>query len=204
VAAEGSSPEVYFYLHKRHHVLGRFTEPDATVIGDFDKVLLPSKSVMQIIRKHRAPYYIKIDIEHYEEVILKELFRNGVKPAYLSAEAHSIQVFALMAGMGEYTAFKMVDGETVAKKYRNHAIRVGEALEPYSFPAHSAGPFGEDIAGDWMNADDLFHVLAQEGLGWKDIHATNLVQLDPGSHVQQRRQRLRHLRGWVGTKLRGR
>ena len=204
VAGEGSSPEVYFYLHKRHHVLGRFTEPDATVIGDFDRVLLPSKSVMQIIGEHGAPYYIKIDIEHYEDVILKELFRNGVKPAYISAEAHGIQVFALMAGLGEYTAFKLVDGETVAKKYRNRAIRVGDGLEQYSFPAHSAGPFGEDIAGEWMNADDLFHVLAKDGLGWKDIHATNLVQLDSGSWVQERRQRLRHLRGWIGAKLRGR
>jgi FkbM family methyltransferase len=203
VAAEGSSPEVYFYLHKRHHVLGRFTEPDRTVIGDFDKVLLPSKSVMQIVREHGAPYYIKIDIEHYEEVILKELFSNGVRPAYLSAETHSIQVFALMAGMGEYSAFKLVDGETVAKKYRSHAIRVGDGLETYSFPAHSAGPFGEDITGDWMNADDLFRVLAKVGLGWKDIHATNLVQLDPGSQVEKRRQKMRHLRGWVGVKLRG-
>jgi FkbM family methyltransferase len=203
VAGEGSRPEVNFYLHKRHHVLGQFPEPDASVIGDFEKVLLPSTTVTQIVAKHGAPYYIKIDIEHYEEVILKELFRNGVKPGYISAEAHSIQVFALMAGMGEYSAFKLVDGETVAKKYKNHAIRVGEVLEPYSFPAHSAGPFGDDIAGEWMNADDLFEVLAKEGLGWKDIHATNLIQLDSGSRVEKRRQRLRHLRGWVGTKLRG-
>jgi FkbM family methyltransferase len=197
VAGEGSSSEVYFYLHKRHHVLGQFPEPDATVIGDFEKVLLPSKSVMQIVSEHGAPYYIKIDIEHYEQVILKELFRNAVKPPLLSAEAQSIQVFALLAGMGEYTAFKLVDGETVGKKYRNHAIRVGDRLEPYSFPAHSAGPFGEDIAGEWMNADDLFEALAKEGLGWKDIHATNLVQPDPGSRGQKRRQRLRHLRGWL-------
>jgi FkbM family methyltransferase len=202
VAGEGSSPEVYFYLHKRHHVLGQFPEPDATVIGDFDKVLLPSKSVMQIVSEHGAPYYIKIDIEHYEQVILKELFRNGVKPTLLSAEAQSIQVFALLAGMGEYTAFKLVDGETVAKKYGNHAIRVGDGLETYSFPAHSAGPFGEDIAGEWMNADDLFEVLAKEGLGWKDIHATNLVELDPASQAQKRRQKVRHLRGWMAAKLR--
>jgi FkbM family methyltransferase len=204
VAGEGSSPEVFFYLHKRHHVLGRFPEPDATVIGDFDKVLLPSKTVMQIIGEHGAPYYIKIDIEHYEQVILKEMFRNGVRPPFLSAEAQSIQVFALIAGMGEYTAFKLVDGETVGKKYRSHAIRVGDGLEAYSFPTHAAGPFGEDIAGEWMNADDLFDVLAKDGLGWKDIHATNLVEPEPGSQAQKRRQRLRHLRGWMGAKLRGR
>jgi FkbM family methyltransferase len=204
VAAEGADSEVYFYLHKRRHVLGQFPEPDQNVIGDYEKILLPSKSVMQIVEEHGAPYYIKIDIEHYEEVILRELFRNGVRPAFISAESHSIQVFALIAGMGEYTAFKLVDGATVAKKYSNHAIHVGDGIEGYSFPAHSAGPFGEDIAGEWMNADDLFDVLAREGLGWKDIHATNLIQPDPGSRAQKRRQGLRHLRGWVSAKFRGR
>jgi FkbM family methyltransferase len=165
VTGEGSDPEVHFYLHKRHHVLGQFPPPDESVFGDYDKVLLPSQSVMQIVRRHGAPYYIKIDIEHYDEAILRELFRNGVRPPYISAEATSIQIFALLAGMGEYTAFKLVEGATVAKKYKNHTISVNGGRELYSFPAHSAGPFGEDVAGAWMNADDLFNVLAAKGPG---------------------------------------
>ena len=42
VVGEGATAEVHFYLHKRHHVLGQFPEPDAIVRGDFDKVLLPA------------------------------------------------------------------------------------------------------------------------------------------------------------------
>ncbi|SDB18623.1 hypothetical protein SAMN05660653_00921 [Desulfonatronum thiosulfatophilum] len=42
----------------------------------------------------------------------------------------------------------------------------------YSFPLHSAGPFGNDVDGAWMNASTFLRVLALEGLGWKDIHAT--------------------------------
>jgi FkbM family methyltransferase len=202
LVSEGhAAPEVSFYLHKRHHVLGQFPQPDKSVIADYDKVLLPSQSAMQILRKHGDPYYIKIDIEHYDEVILKELFRNGIKPPLISAEAASIQVFALLAGMGEYGAFKLVDGATVAKRYRNHAISVRGAIERYSFPPHSAGPLGDDIAGDWMNADDFFEVLAAKKPGWKDIHATNLVQPDPVSRVQKRNYMLRHMRGWLRGKL---
>lgn len=202
LVGEGYDAKVYFYLHKRHHVLGQFPEPDKNVIADYEKILLPSQSVMQLLHKHGPPYYIKIDIERSEEIILRELFKNGVRPPYVSAESHSIGVFALLAGLGEYTAFKLVDGATVAEKYRNHSICVGGGQELYSFPSHSAGPFGDDIAGDWMNADDLFHLLAKKKLGWKDIHATNLVQPDPTSRLEQRRSAFRHFRVWVRGKLR--
>lgn len=204
LATEGTDPQVYFYLHRRRHVLGQFPPPDETVLGDYDKILLPSQPVMDVVRKHGPPYYIKIDIEHYDEAILRELFRHGIRPPYISAEAASIHVFALLVGMGEYSAFKLVDGATVAKKYKAYPISIDGARELYSFPAHSAGPFGEDIAGEWMNAGDLFRVLAVKGLGWKDIHATSLVRLDPSSRVEKSRHKRRHLRGWLRAKLRPR
>jgi len=202
LVADDSAPEVYFYLHKCNHVLGQFPQPDESVIRKYDKVLLPSQSVMSILQRYGTPYYIKIDIEHYDEVILKELFRCRVRPPFISAESASIQVFALLVGMGEYSAFKLVDGATVARKYKNHAISVDGGSELYSFPPQSAGPFGEDIAGEWMNADDLFNVLATKKLGWKDIHATNLVQPDPTSRAQKTRYMRRHLPGWILAKLR--
>jgi len=198
---EGNNPEVPFYLHKRNSVLSQFPEPDSSVIQNYDKVLLPSKSVLEILEAHGPPFYIKIDIEHCEQAILKELFRSGVRPPYISAESHSIQVFALLAGMGEYGAFKLVDGASIASKYRNHAIQVDGHPEMYSFPRHSAGPFGDDIAGEWRNADDLFERLAAEKLGWKDIHATSLVHLDPVSRAQKKRYITRHLSGWLRSKF---
>jgi len=202
LTGDGGDPEVYFYLHKRRHVLSRFTRPDEAVIGSYEKVLLPSQSVMQILRKHGAPYYIKIDIEGYDDVILRELFQNGVRPPFISAESSGIEVFALLIAMGDYRAFKLVEGSTVAKKYKNHSISVRGSSEAYSFPAQSAGPFGEDIMGEWMNADDLFHLLAAKQMGWRDIHATNLVQPDPVSRIEKRRYMRRHLRGWLRAKSR--
>jgi FkbM family methyltransferase len=202
LVAEDTGPQVYFYLHKHNHVLGQFPEPNQSEIDKYNKVLLPSQSVMQIVRRHGTPYYIKIDIETYDEVILKELFRNRVRPPFISAESTSIQVFALLAGMGGYSAFKVVEGATVAKIYKNHPISVKGGRELYTFPAQSAGPFGDDIIGEWMNADDLFNVLAAKKMGWRDIHATNLVQLDRTSRIQKERYMRRHLRGWILAQLR--
>jgi FkbM family methyltransferase len=202
VSGSDHAAEVFFYLHKRHHVLGQLPEPDASVIGDYDKVLLPSQPVAQILKKYGAPYYIKIDIEGFDDVVLEQLFTSRIRPPYISAESQNVRVFALLVGMGGYSAFKLVDGKSVEKKYRDHAIQVNGGRERYSFPRHSAGPFGDDVAGEWMNAEDLFYALAEAKLGWKDIHATNLVRLDSVSQRQKRRQMLRHFRGWMATKHR--
>ncbi|HEY3703564.1 MAG TPA: FkbM family methyltransferase [Terracidiphilus sp.] len=202
LVAEPVEPEAHFYLHKRHSVLGQFPRPDESVIRDYDRVLVRSESVMNILHKHGAPFYIKLDIEGYDAAILKELFRNQVTPPFLSAESTSIQVFALLVAMGGYKAFKLVEGAKVAKDFKDCSIAVNGISERYSFPPHSAGPFGEDIPGDWLNADDLFEILAARKMGWRDIHATRLFDPDPTSKAQKKRYLTNHLRGWLLSKLR--
>ena len=196
-----SAQEVPFHLHKRHHVLGQFPQPEATVLADYDRVLLPAQSALAILQRHGPPHYLKLDIEGYDEVILRELLSNNIRPAYLSAEFSSVRVFALLAGLGDYAAFKLVEGKTVADTFRNHPIRTGAGNELYSFPTHSAGPFGDDLPGPWLNADDFFPLLAAKGTGWRDIHATSLVQPAASSRAQTRRRNLRHIRGWLRAKL---
>jgi hypothetical protein len=153
-------------------VLSQFPEP--ADVQNFEKIRLPAKSVMDIIRAHGAPHYIKIDIEHYDEMILRTLFEHGIRPPFISAESHSVDVFCLLVSLGKYKAFKLVDGASVSRLYKSQKISVGQGKEEYSFPHHSAGPFGEDIRGEWMGADNFFQLLALEKLGWKDVHATDL------------------------------
>ena len=137
-----------------------------------------------VIAQHGAPYYIKIDIEHYDEQILYALFDNDVRPPFLSAEAHNVRVFGLLASLGGYDSFNLVDGISVAEKYNQHPILTRSGRETYSFPDHSAGPFGEDIDGSWMTADNFFRRFALEGLGWRDIHVTTEIAPDPLAQVR--------------------
>ena len=171
-----TNENVPFYLSKEHHVLGQFPRPSDEFIGQYEEVLLPSKSALAIIKEHGFPYYVKVDIEHYDEVILRELFLNDIRPPYISAESHTIVVFCMLVGLGGYRSFKLVDGGGVSKEYANHLIStIQNGMEKYSFPMHSAGPFGDDIRGEWFTADNFFHLLIGEDIGWKDIHATNTV-----------------------------
>ena len=169
--------DVDFYFSKIHHALSQFPEPNN--LNEFHKAKLPSKYVIDIIKQYGEPYYIKIDIEHFDQFILKEILTNQIYPPYISSESHSIEIFANLIALGNYNSFKLVDGPSVPMKYRECDISTDSGIIKHNFFVHCAGPFGEDIHGPWMNRENFFKVLSRVGLGWKDIHATNIHDPDP-------------------------
>ena len=183
VTDDEGSGEVDFYLHNTDHVLSQLPAPSEAVSVQFTRIRLPSKSILSIIKSYGFPYYIKIDIEHYDVPLLRAIFAGEIRPPFISAESHSIDVFLTLAGEGRYKAFKLVDGYSVSRIYADRSIESQSTQEHirYSFPFHSAGPFGNDIDGEWLTSDSFFRLLAFEGLGWKDIHATNIEDPDPSA-----------------------
>ena len=171
-----------FYIHKNNHVLSQLPKPDN--VDQFELLSLPSKNVIELIRKHGLPYYIKVDIEHYDHVILQAIFIAKIMPPFISCESHSIDVFASLVALGKYNSFKLVDGASVSKRYKDCDIPTKDGSVKYSFPHHSAGPFGNDISGPWMTSANFFRVLAFAELGWKDIHASNIEEPNP-NHAPQ-------------------
>lgn len=169
--------DVDFYISKVHHVLSQFPKPNN--LNEFHKTKLPSKYVIDIIKQYGSPYYIKIDIEHFDQFILKEIFTNQIYPPYISSEIHNIEVFDILTTIGNYNAFKLVDGSSVNTQYRDCTIVTDNGIDKHSFAYHGAGPFGEDIHGPWMNRTNFSKFLSRVGTGWKDIHATNIHDPDP-------------------------
>jgi FkbM family methyltransferase len=207
LTVDEAAPAVPFYVHKTNHVQSQFVEPGPDEMALFERVDVRSENVAKLIERNGAPYYVKIDIEHYDHLILRSIFEAGIFPPYISAESHSIEVLALLIGLGGYGAFKLVEGRTVPEKYRNATISTAQGKVTYSFPPHSAGPFGEDIAGAWMTMNNFFTVLAATGLGWRDIHASRVdvpdphyvapvPQFRPLARARSIARRLRSLTGW--------
>lgn len=173
LTTSNTETEVPFYIHRSKHVLSQFLKPINR--QNFEEVILPAKSAVDIVNKYGIPYYIKIDVEHYDEQILRSLFENNIRPPFISAESHTIEIFTLLVSLGGYQSFNLVDGQSVSTQYKEHRIKVIDGDEIYSFPSHSAGPFGEDIQSNWMTANNFLRFLAYEKLGWKDIHATTQI-----------------------------
>jgi hypothetical protein len=147
---------------------------------------------------------VKVDVEHFDQVVLKDLFSAGIYPPEISAEAHSIEVFAHLVASG-YNSFSLVDGKTVVSKYADSPIRTLNGPRRFSFKYHSAGPFGEDIQGRWEDRETFFHTLADAGLGWKDIHASRLISPEaPASNWTLAGRRLLSLGRKVGAAIKWR
>jgi len=172
--------EVDFYLHNSEHVLSQLIAPSPQDRADFSRCRLPARPISDLIAQYGSPHYIKIDIEGFDAPLLRAIFAGGVPPPYISAECQNIEVFQVLLEKGGYRAFKLVEGQTVSAVYSKRQIsclRSPQSVE-YSFPYHSAGPFGNDVDGNWMTPENFMKLLAFSGLGWKDIHATRIDAAD--------------------------
>jgi FkbM family methyltransferase len=172
VAVGSASDSIEFYVHKTSHVSSSLVRPDD--IENYELIHIGHKPIEEIINTHGTPYYLKIDIEHYDVEILKDLLSTNHRPRFISAESHDLNVFAALCLMG-YDYFNLVNGNSVSTQYSHAMINTSKGVEDYSFPAHSAGPFGEDISTPWMKKEIFMQYLSQQGLGWKDVHATNTL-----------------------------
>jgi len=167
--------EVPFFLHRSNDLLSQLPPPAPDQRAQFKETVLPAAALAALVARHGAPYYVKIDLEGYDDVILQDLFRCGIFPPYISAEAHSVDVFCTLVALGGYSAFKLVEGEFVGRDYAAHPIATDDGTRVYRFPCpHSSGPFGNDVAGPWMDRALFLRYFAHVGPGWIDIHASRV------------------------------
>lgn len=189
LTVDPSLAEVPFFLHRGNDLLSQLPPPAPDQRAQFDETVLPAATMAALVARHGAPYYVKIDLEGYDDVILQDLFRSGIFPPYISAEAHSVDVFCTLVALGGYSAFKLVEGEFVGRDYAAHPIATGigtdAGTQVYRFPCpHSSGPFGNDVTGPWMDRALFLRYLAHVGPGWIDIHAS---RVDPPAALPVRK-----------------
>ncbi len=172
---QDNGEEAEFYIHKTRHKLSQFPRPDDSIINDYQIIKLPQRTASSIIFEYGEPLYIKIDIEHYDQYVLQEICNKNIKPEYISVEAHDFIVYDILKKMG-YKIFNIVTGKLIPELYRDVSIMdyLGNPVH-YSFPFHSAGPYGPDITkSPWMTAWQMNLFLTGIRPGWKDIHASSV------------------------------
>lgn len=173
VTANASAPSVPFYVCIPEHVQSTFVKPPEDS-NRWNIIEVPARNVVEIIQQYGDPYYIKIDIEHYDQCILKALFDADIRPPYISCEAHIVDIFCILVGYGNYNRFKVVLGGNVPGDYANKEVQALDgSMYLLQCPLHSAGPFGDDVHGEWKSTGDFFKDLTTTiSFGWIDIHAT--------------------------------
>jgi FkbM family methyltransferase len=187
-----TSESIRFYVNKRDHVLSQMASPSQEQMKDFEPIQVPQKRALEVVREHGTPYYIKIDIEGMDAVVLRDVLEGGILPEFLSAEIHTPYVFALLVTHG-YDSFTLVDGATVHEVYKAATIVTPGGRGVHVFKRHSAGPFGEDITSPWWDSSSFVYVLAAQKMGWKDVHASRVIRPTPNARLVTRLTLREHL-----------
>ncbi len=138
------------------------------------KIRVSCRRLSGIFHEFGKPDFAKIDVEHYDHVILRELRISDCVPQHFSVEAHNFDVIRELLRTN-HSKFRLVRGNTVARRFAKHQITSSSGLISHSFPNHSSGPFGEDLPEPWISAEAMVASWLVRGSlygqSWYDIHA---------------------------------
>lgn len=131
-----------------------------------------------LLERYGVPYYLKIDIEGHDFVVLQRLALVSARPRYISIENGWPFILDHLVGMG-YSCFKFINQADVPKMQCPVPCREGNDI-PWTFPFGASGPFGEDTPGTWKSAEEILKDIKAYWdnpdrdaniHGWYDLHA---------------------------------
>lgn len=161
-----------FYIHKYNNLLGQYPKPEDK-INNFYFINIRSQDIMSLIKNYGEPYYIKIDLENYDNKILKKILSSEIKFSYLSVEINNKETISILTKIENFSSYKIVNGKKIIKQYSKAIIKNKfQKKIKYSFLANSAGPLGNDIKGHWMDKANLLKVIDYGNVGWNDLHVS--------------------------------
>ncbi|MFZ5731223.1 MAG: FkbM family methyltransferase [Pseudomonadota bacterium] len=124
----------------------------ADLNGPSTPVECRTTTLNQLIRAHGTPYYLKVDIEGADQIVVDQLHALGRKPPYLSIETDQPRAISDLAALG-YSQFQIVNQEyhwTTREPYpAREGSRAGTKLD-----GNFTGLFGRELDPRfWLSAD---------------------------------------------------
>ena len=136
--------------------------------------------IADLFSRFGTPYYLKIDVEGYDQRIIDALNSLPYRPRFVSAEESGVKMIDSLYRLGA-SAFKLVDQTGHPSISLPNPPLEGRFSRHY-FVAGSSGPFGEETPGNWIpykmvrelylakyRSEDGTWVSTSKG--WFDIHA---------------------------------
>jgi FkbM family methyltransferase len=195
VAISDDPGEIEFYIN---HLNPKWSSAIERV-GDrgnlgHTKITVPTTTIAQLIQKYGRPYYIKIDIEGFDHVALKQLgaVSKVKRPRFVSMEGGNQSEIKQMMDLG-YTKFAIVNQKHIKLTRCPYPPTEGVFVD-YSFPSGSSGLFGTELSEEWIDGaeaikkrnafaqdvnrlkeqykdDPKLFTLRRNEMGWYDVHA---------------------------------
>lgn len=150
---------VDFHINKFDSGLSRFSPPSYHP-EDFVVIKIEAISYRQLIGQYGEPWFVKIDLEGYDKILLDYLIVHKLLPPYISTENCGLPMLKKLIATNTYSTFNIVSFYNFTDYYKKTTDK-------------TAGPFGKDIKSPWLSANDLVELYKKMPGAWFDIHATN-------------------------------
>jgi FkbM family methyltransferase len=158
IAPRSVGPSVKFYRNS-NSVWGT-VDPEWAMrndnLGSASEILSVTRvDIAEVFQSIGIPFYLKIDLEGVDGLVLEELSEFEDRPQYLSVETEKTDLNALHEGMNVlvrlgYKKFKIVQQATLPGSTGSFRSLDGNSFS-YTFPEHSSGAFGEEISQPWIS-----------------------------------------------------
>jgi FkbM family methyltransferase len=142
----------------------------------FEVVTVPCMTPARLFERFGVPYFVKIDIEGFDHLVVRALGRQAGRPRLVSVEDNGFASLAELFNAG-CRAFKFMDQVEKWKIQLPDPPLEGRYVKG-RFGACTSGPFGEEVPGAWMDIEEAsrfyFQHIRPPGVGlqrhWWDIH----------------------------------
>jgi hypothetical protein len=135
------------------------------------------------IEKHGMPYFIKIDVEGVDSLVVRDLAQLKERPVFISVEDGGFDTLVALYECG-VRKFKFINQLAIREpSFQFEPLEGVNVNVEHNFGISSSGPFGRDLPGKWLTPGDAFQyyfekVRPPDGLpfnGWWDIHGCFLI-----------------------------
>ncbi|MBV8455105.1 MAG: FkbM family methyltransferase [Acetobacteraceae bacterium] len=184
VALTAAPGEIAFFVHE-HDDWSRLNRSfdDRFTEGSYREIKVSGLPFSTIVGQNRTPYYVKVDIEGPELMVIEQMISVGKLPSYVSFEVNP-DVDRILDALLEhgYREFHLLAQRDKSKIKLPNPPREGQFYEP-GFDGYMSGPFGRELPGAWRSVADVRSEMeahyrkAREGGDenayneWFDIHA---------------------------------
>lgn len=159
IAPETAGERLTFYKNLQKSVWGTidagWAERNAKSGAESVKIEVARVDVVDVFRVLGVPFYLKVDIEGADHLVLDGLHRLKDRPCYISIEAEVVDLTRLVAQLDAlrhlgYQGFKPVQQGSVPGTQIATTTLGGDCLD-YVFGNSASGPFGDDLPGAWLS-----------------------------------------------------
>jgi FkbM family methyltransferase len=206
IADRGAGERLAFFCNRQTSVWGTIM-PDWAARNEragapSDVIEVPRVDIRDAFNRFGIPYYLKIDVEGVDRLILQTLREFSERPEHVSIESEKVDFSQLQSELQQlrdlgYRAFRVVQQRTIPGSRISTTDISGRPFE-HVFEMHSSGPFGDDLKSHSLSYSECLARYRRIFLAYRILGDNS-----PISRIKGARRVIRQLETQTGLSLPG-